>query len=237
MSCTRGRKYTSNSLQNKRLITEWLSLGWWLLTSPTLSFPVRSVCCLCSHSSLSLSLPVISNEWQKYIMSAISTAGAHAGVMCAFLFVFFFAPMCPCRERYGAADNILFMRADSFCAALCFQPVHERNCNYGTQPPPLTHANMHHNWPIHTGKCLLNGLPISSQQADHYVQMDFLRNCRRRPVRLSHRPAGLQNYYFFFSIIHHQNVGLHIRSIINGAVKESIYTVRAFHFLELVLRV
>lgn len=86
-----------------------------------------------------------------------------------FFLFFFFAPMCPCRERYGAADNILFMRADSFCAALCFQPVHERNCNYGTQPPPLTHANMHHNWPIHTGKCLLNGLPISSQQADHYV--------------------------------------------------------------------
>lgn len=94
-----------------------------------------------------------------------STCRSHVCVS----FCFFFAPMCPCRERYGAADNILFMRADSFCAALCFQPVHERNCNYGTQPPPLTHANMHHNWPIHTGKCLLNGLPISSQQADHYV--------------------------------------------------------------------
>lgn len=37
-------------------------------------------------------------------------------------------------------------------------------CKHGTQPPPLTHANMHYNWPIHAGKWLLNGLPISIQQ-------------------------------------------------------------------------
>lgn len=54
-------------------------------------------------------------------------------------------------------------------------------CKHGTQPPPLTHANMHYNWPIHAGKWLLNGLPISIQQQTISYKWFFSKTVQNHP--------------------------------------------------------
>lgn len=54
-------------------------------------------------------------------------------------------------------------------------------CKHGTQPPPLTHANMHYNWPIHAGKWLLNGLPISIQQQTISYEWFFSKIVQNHP--------------------------------------------------------
>lgn len=144
-------------------------------------------------------LTVLLSVRQKYVVSAISTA-----VLCTF------TPMCPCRAIWSCRQHPVH-EGRLLCAALCFQPVHERNCNYGTQPPPLTHANMHYNWPIHTGKCLLNGLPIFSRQPTITYEWIFLRNC----IRLYHRPGWFE---IAFSLIRHQKVFIYIRPVINGHI-------------------
>lgn len=110
----------------------------------------RNNCCLYSR----LFLGVILSDWLKD--NCHQCGRAHGRVMCPV-------------EKYGATDNILFMRADSFVLLFVFTHVHKRKCNYGAQPPPLTHANMHYNWPIHTGKVSTEWVAYFQPAANHYI--------------------------------------------------------------------
>lgn len=97
--------------------------------------------CPSSHISVHTRLPVILSDWQKYFFFLMS--GQYSQVR-GRDHVCIFTPVCPCREIWSRRQHPVH-EGRLLCAALCFQPVHERNCNYGTQPPPLTHANMHYN--------------------------------------------------------------------------------------------
>lgn len=142
----------------------YYTLFFWMVTSSVISITSApsltswsNGCCLCPRSS------PCNIEWpaETLFMSGQYSQVRGRDHVCVF------TPMCPCREIWSRRQHPVH-EGRLLCAALCFQPVHERNCNYGTQPPPLTHANMHYNWAIHTGKCLLNGLPIFQPAANHY---------------------------------------------------------------------
>lgn len=142
------RYYTHFSFKN---------LGWWPLLWSQSHLPLISY--LCPHSS-PCNIERLA-EILFFLMSGQYSQVRGRDHVCIF------TPVCPCREIWSRRQHPVH-EGRLLCAALCFQPVHERNCNYGTQPPPLTHANMHYNWAIHTGKCLLNGLPIFQPAANHY---------------------------------------------------------------------
>lgn len=124
-----------------------------------------------------------------------------------------------CREIWSYRQHPVY-EGRLLCAALCFHPVHERNCNYGAQPPPLTHANMHYNWPIHTGKCLLNGLLIFSQQLTITYKWIFSETVQDLFFRLS---EIVQTFFYhtdvwFEMLFWHNTPSAYIRPTITEAI-------------------
>lgn len=145
-------------LQNK-ILQSFFHLGRWppLLSLHPISYP-GDICFLRPHSFLSLYYWLTGRDT---ILWLATTAAAAAGsrIMCAFLL------SCVVIERHGAADNILFTRPDPLmCCLFVFGP---ETMERSAAPPPLTHANMHHNRAIHAGKCPLNGPPIPQRTANH----------------------------------------------------------------------
>lgn len=115
---------------------------------------------LLSPSSL-ISLPVLLTDWQRhyFVIGHYSSSSWLEDHVCASTL------MCRRRETRSHRQHPVHQARPPFCAASLFLGL--RLWNAARPPPPLTHANMHHNRAIHAGKCPLNGPPIPQLAANH----------------------------------------------------------------------